>query len=157
MTTELIIEYCIYFIIIVIGILILCLMRRKNRLPNHHELKTRLEAWRQQLNDLAVLNENKPLSNFDFYKKLSKLLFQLDKLAYQTALMAEKERDMEISEISLILEGVLNVLEPYKSGKKQNDGENAALRAASENVVRAIKLTEQILLRDKAYKARKKI
>ena len=56
----------------------------------------------------------------------------------------------------MILEGVLNAIEPYKSGKKKNNGENPALRAASENVVRAIKLTEQILLRDKAYKARKK-
>ena len=40
--TQLIIEYAVYAGIIVLGLLILALLKRKNKLPNHSELKEAL-------------------------------------------------------------------------------------------------------------------
>lgn len=155
-TTELIIEYCIYFAIIVIGVLILGLIKQKNRLPSHQDLKNRLTAWRDGMTQMIENNKKASLSGFEFYKQLTKMLYKLDKIAYDTALLAEKERDMELAEISNVLGNVQEGLAPYKSGKNDDDKEQEAFDLALEGVGKAIRMTDQIILRDKTYRARRK-
>lgn len=94
------------------------------------------------------------VDQFRFYKKVSKLLYRLDKLAYDTVQLAEKERDMEIAGIATLLESAQKELAPYKTGK--GEGIQSAFSSVEAKISDAIAITEQILLRDKEYKSRKK-
>lgn len=151
---KLIFEYCFYAAVIILGLLILGLMKRKNKLPSHQELKAKLESWAEKLKTLMREEESSALTNFDFYKKVSELLYRLDKLAYDTVQLAEKERDMEIAGIAALLESAQKELAPYKTGK--SDGIQSAFSSVEAKISDAIAITEQILLRDKEYKSRKK-
>lgn len=151
---KLIFEYCFYAAVIILGLLILGLMKRKNKLPSHQELKAKLESWAEKLKTLMREEESSALTNFDFYKKVSELLYRLDKLAYDTVQLAEKERDMEIAGIAALLESAQKELAPYKTGK--SEGIQSAFSSVEAKISDAIAITEQILLRDKEYKSRKK-
>lgn len=151
---KLIFEYCFYAAVIILGLLILGLMKRKNKLPSHQELKAKLESWAEKLKTLMREEESSALTNFDFYKKVSELLYRLDKLAYDTVQLAEKERDMEIAGIAALLESAQKELAPYKTGK--GEGIQSAFSSVEAKISDAIAITEQILLRDKEYKLRKK-
>ena len=63
---KLIFEYCFYAAVIILGLLILGLMKRKNKLPSHQELKAKLESWAEKLKTLMREEESSALTNFDF-------------------------------------------------------------------------------------------
>ena len=100
--TRIIIEYVAYAAVIVVGILILLLLRRKTRLPRHRELRT-------QLHDLSAAADafrTQPPTGLKRFKALSALIYRLDKLIYVTDRMADKERDGQIAGISTLLTAV---------------------------------------------------
>ena len=55
---RLIIEYVIYAAVIVVGILILLLLRRKTRLPRHGELRGKLAAFSEDLESFRKETES---------------------------------------------------------------------------------------------------
>lgn len=155
MTTELVIQYCIYGAIIVIGILVLGLIRRKNRLPSHAELKAKISSFGQQLRTLFSLEGDASLNAFDFYKRINKLLYLLDKIILNANLISEKERDMEIASIATALENARKALAPYKIEKRVKDDPNG-MQSAILCIDEAVVILEQVLVRDKGYKTQKK-
>ena len=155
MTTELLIEYCIYAAVIVIGIVILGAIHRKGRLPGHGELKNRILAWKVAADDFLKEEETAPSGNFAYYKRLSKLLYKLDKIMFVTSTLAEKERDMEIAQAANGLQSVGQALLPYKFGKREEDTLQK-IRAAVAGVDGVLVLLDQVILRDSGYKAHRK-
>lgn len=96
---RLIIEYAIYAAIIVVGIFILALLKRADRLPKHTELKKLLLTFSD---DLKTFSKTAPsLTRYQFFRRVSKLLYRADKLEFITAQMADKERDGDIETASL--------------------------------------------------------
>ena len=146
--TRIIIEYVAYAAVIVVGILILLLLRRKTRLPRHRELRT-------QLHDLSAAADafrTQPPTGLKRFKALSALIYRLDKLIYVTDRMADKERDGQIAGISTLLTAARNELFSYRSGQRDlSDEEGLAL--AQQKIADAVELLERILLRDERLKA----
>lgn len=153
MTTDLIIQYCVYGGIIVVGIVVLGLFRRRHKLPNHAEVKTKLEALAQKLH--YFLGEDiKECSNFEFFKKLAKLIGYVDRMVYETSLLAEKERDMQIESISASLQSVRDSLCDYKYGKKERS-DASGFTACLSSVEGSVGVAQNIIARDKELKARR--
>lgn len=67
---RLVLEYLLYAAIIVVGILILLLLRRKTRLPRHKELRDQLQNLSESLEALSKTN----LSGLKSFKTISKLI-----------------------------------------------------------------------------------
>ena len=143
MTTRLVIEYAVYGGIIVLGLLVLGLMKRKNKLPNHSELRNRLFAVQSQIRSFYKEESAEPSGGYDFYK-----------LIYDTSMISEKERDVQIGNISAILEQARNEISVYKFNQKPKEDLSSILNAA-EIVDKAIAEADEILIRDKEYKERK--
>ncbi len=155
MTTELIIQYCVYGGIIVVGIVILLLMHRKNKLPNQTELKSMVVNWQNRMREFAENERKGAYSNFEFFRRLSKLLYRLEKLSYLTSRMAQKARDMELSSVAQSLESADRTLLPYKAAKDKG-GVQEAVAAALGETEKAVRTLDAVMQRESAYKARKK-
>lgn len=155
MTTELIIQYCVYGGIIVVGIVILLLMHRKNKLPNQTELKSMVVNWQNRMREFAENERKGAYSNFEFFRRLSKLLYRLEKLSYLTSRMAQKARDMELSSVAQSLESADRALLPYKAAKDKGGVQEAVATALGETE-KAVRTLDAVMQRESAYKARKK-
>lgn len=140
----LILEYAIYGVIIVAGLFVLTLLRRADKPLKHSELKKQLVSYQA---DLRALSQNADTyKSYQCFKTVSKLLYRLDKLIMQSAIMADKERDGDISAISVLLESARNSLATYKFGS-QEDG-CKGIKTALDRVTEAADILEKILLRD---------
>ena len=153
MNWDLLIEYAIYFAVIIICVLILLFIKRKNKLPGHTELKSRMENICLQLNELSQKTEQTS-REFDFFKKVSRVLYALDRLIYEATLISEKERDVQIGDISALLSRARDEVSPYKYGKKEKE-DASGFENAANTVQSAIAIADSILLRDKALRSRK--
>ena len=69
-------------------------------------------------------------------------------------MISEKERDVQIGNISAILEQARNEISVYKFNQKPKEDLSSILNAA-EIVGKAIAEADEILIRDKEYKERK--
>ena len=87
-------EYLIYAAIIVVGIFILLLIKRKTRLPNHNELNNRLRAYLNTLEQFLKNEREHPSNGYDFFRKITKFIYTTDRLAYTTNLLAARNEDM---------------------------------------------------------------
>lgn len=150
---RLALEYALYAAIIVIGLLILWMLKKKDKLPKHSELKKSLESLHGDLQSLQNAEEKTEKSRYDFFKVISKLLYRTDKLVYVTDRMAEKERDGNIDNVSDLLEGVRNDLAPYKFGGKARD-DMSGIAAAEDKLKKSVEVLERILERDDYLKSR---
>ena len=99
---ELLLNYLIYAVIIVVGILILLLLRRASRLPSHAEVKQKIAAFSAAL---AAMDESAPEHLVERLNRANKLLGDCDKLIYATSALAQKERDSDMDGVCTLLEG----------------------------------------------------
>lgn len=150
---KIILEYVIYAAVIVIGLAILWMLKQKDKLPKHSDLKKSLEALGADLRSFRGAESQSGKSRYDFFKKISKLLYRTDKLIYVTDRMAQKERDGNIDNISDLLEGARNDLAPYKFGGKARD-DMSGVSAAEEKLTKSVEVLDRILERDAYLKAR---
>ena len=144
---RLVLEYLLYAAIIVIGIFILLLLRRKTRLPRHKELRDQLQNLSESLESLSKTN----LSGLKSFKTISKLIYRTDKLIYVTDCMADKERDGQIGNISTLLGQVRNELASYKLGSRLSEDTDGT-RIAHEKAAEAVVIIERVLARDAQLK-----
>ena len=145
--TRLVLEYLFYAAIIVVGILLLIVLRRKTRLPRHGELRKQLAELSAQLEELRAAAEGAGMPRMKFLKGMSKLVYRTDKLIYVTDCMADKERDGEIANISALLSQARTELAAYKFGTRtvQDAG---GMRLAAGKLAEAEELLERVLARD---------
>lgn len=141
---ELAIQYAIYGVIIVAGLIVLTLLRRADKPLKHTELKKQLVAFQEELT--AFSQAANTYKSYQCFKAISKLLYRLNKLIMQAAVMAEKERDGDISAISVHLENARNALATYKFGCQE--AECKGIRTALEKVSASVTILEKILVRD---------
>ena len=153
-TAELLLSYGVYLAIILVGFLILMLIKQKQRLPSHTELKKRLVSLSEDLQTIIAPPEKEDDTSYNFFRRVGTLLYTADKLIYKTTLLAEKERDGGISNIALRLEKMKNSLSPYKFSAKARE-DIAGLYEAQEQLRLAIAELDTILERDSAASARK--
>lgn len=146
-----VIWYGIYAAIIVVCIVLLILMRKFGRLPRHTEFKEKLMQLSGELKALAEESEE---HRYDFFKQVSRALYSADKLQYLATLIAEKERDGDISRVAGMLERARTSLVPYKYGGKDRTQTDGILEAVSA-VSSAIATLELVIERDGAIKAGK--
>lgn len=154
MTVRLLMQYIVYLCIIVFGLLILGFIKKKNRLPSHSELKIRLEALLKKINEVIELEKENSKNKYDFFKKVTNLIYILDKLIYTAAMLAEKERIVELNSISDLLNQAKNEMVPYKFGRKGKE-DLSNLFAARDNVQKAIQIMVRVLERDTEFKGKK--
>lgn len=152
---NILIWYGIYGAVIAVCIVLLVLMRKFSRLPRHTDFENRLKELSAAINKLI---EGSPDgSRYDFFKQLSRALYNADKLQYLATLMAEKERDGDINRVANLLEKARTALHPYKYGGKDHS-ETEGLQEAAAGVSAAIATMSQVIERDgviKAHKAKK--
>ena len=148
---RLITEYLIYAAVIVVGILILLLLRRKTRLPRHTELRRQLADYARALEDFCPTAENGSLTRMKFFKAVSKLVYRADKFIYVTDRMADKERDGEIGSVSVLLGQARTELSSYKFGTRGTEDADG-IRAALSKVQESVALFDRILARDAQLK-----
>lgn len=142
-TVRLVLEYLLYAAVIVVGILILLLLRRKTRLPRHSELRAQLGALAAELSALRKADPPR----LKWLKALSRLLYNADKLIYVTDRMADKERDGEIANVSALLEQMRAELAVYRTGARAAD-DDGGLAAAQKKIAEAEELMQRVLARD---------
>ncbi len=149
---DVILEYIIYAVIIVVCVALLILIRKHNRLPRHPEFKKRIEGLLERID--ALSGEGGCEKKYDFIKQLTRALYVADKLNYTATVMAEKERDGDIGRVATALDAARNELVQYKYGRRdRTDGEGIA--AAAEKVRAAVDIMDRVIERDSAIKARK--
>lgn len=153
-TAELLLSYGVYLAVIVVGIFVLMLIKRKQRLPSHTELKKRLVSLAEELQEIIAPPADEEDSSYNFFRKVGTFLYTADKLIYKTTLLAEKERDGGISNIAMRLEKMKNSLSPYKFNAKARE-DDTGLYEAQEQLRQAIAELDTILERDSAASARK--
>lgn len=144
--TALILQYVIYAAVIVAGIVILILLKRASRLPDHAEVKNRLGVI------LSLLDKEKEDCAENAYnrvKSVAKILSKLDKLIYCTSTMARKERDGDMDNLSVMLEYARGEIAAYKLMRRD---ETYRLTSARNKLAEADELLEKIIERDAALK-----
>lgn len=149
---RLIIEYVIYAAVIVVGILILLLLRRKTRLPRHGELRGKLAAFSEDLESFRKETESGSFTRLKFMKAMSKLVYRADRFIYVTDRMADKERDGEIGSVSVLLGQARTELAAYKFGTRGMQ-DSGGIGAAQAKVAESVSLFDRILARDAQLKA----
>ena len=150
--TRLVIEYCAYAAVIVVGIAVLLLLRRAGKLPKHAELQKQIAALGEEL---AAFPADAPaLSGYAFYRRAAKLTGKADKLQRVTAEMAEKERDGDISAAAGLLESARESVAMYRFGKRERT-DTEGFSEAAEKAQAAAKILGAILTRDEGIKARR--
>ena len=150
-TLDLTLQYVFYGGLIVLGLLILWLIKHKNRLPGHADVRKKLDLLHQNIQGFIDEKNN---SGYFSFKEVTKLLYRVNKLLYQVSELAEKERDGDLGSVAISLERVSSALSPYKFRKKDND-EISGLINAEIILENAVALMDRIIERDKALKARK--
>lgn len=141
----LLLRYAVYAAIIVIGILILALLKRLTRLPKHGELKNKIAALAAELDS--------PRQNaYDRMKATAKQIYQLDKLIYASYSLAQKERDGDLDNLSVMLESARNELAAYKSVRCEGD----RLSAARAKIGDGIALLDKVIEREEHLKKKEK-
>lgn len=144
---SLILQYCIYAAIIVVGLIVLCVLRRSSKLPSHTELKRQLESLLSAIAALLSDCREKSVGTYDFFKRTSKLLYRTDRLVYVATLLSDKERDGDIGNIAIALENTRDSISPYKFRAKTQD-ELSGLYDAQGKVQGAVAIMEKIIRRD---------
>ncbi len=142
---DLALQYIVYGAIIVLCVFILALIRRRTRLPRHADVKARLDELLEKAETLSAPAENR----IEFIKRVTRVLYMTDELAYVTALLSSKERYSDLGTVSALLEQARTELAPYKYGKKES-GENDGIAAAAEKIAQAVTVMEGVLERDAA-------
>ena len=145
---RLILEYLLYAAIIVVGIFILIILRRKTRLPRHKDLREQIGALSDSLDSLGKTD----LAGLKSFKVISKLIYRTDKLIYVTDRMADKERDGQIGNISSLLGQARNELASYKVGSRLSE-DSEGIRIAHEKTAEAVVILDRILARDAQLKS----
>lgn len=144
---RLILEYLLYAAIIVVGIFVLIILRRKTRLPRHKDLREQIGALSDSLDSLGKTD----LAGLKSFKVISKLIYRTDKLIYVTDRMADKERDGQIGNISSLLGQARNELASYKVGSRLSE-DSEGIRIAHEKTAEAVAILDRILARDAQLK-----
>ena len=151
---SLILQYVIYGAIIILGIFVLMLIRKKTKLPTHQELSRRLMTLSASLDTLVQHSSDESENGYDFLRGINKHIYMTDKLIYVITLVAEKERDTGFSAIAQKLEKSKEQLQPYKlSVKAKHDLQG--LSDAKAELNGAIESLNQILDRDRELKAKR--
>ncbi len=149
---SILIQYIIYAAVIVVGIAALLLLRKAEKLPTHRKLYERMQALLEEAEafSAAVREQEEKLR---FFKRISKLLYGTDKLIHASSALARKERDMDIDNVSVLLERVRSALLPYKYGHRGKN-EPEGLACACDGLREAIAVMENVLARDDQLRAR---
>lgn len=154
MDIKLLMEYITYISMIVLGIFVLWIIKRKTKLPTYSDLRKRLEGLQEVLNLLMDSTTQSSTSGYDFVKQIAKCLYSVDKLVYTVTLMAEKERDGDLDNIAKTLEGIRNNLSPYKFKIKRKE-DLSGLMEASRLLANILTAMDMILERDKDIYAKR--
>ena len=139
---QLVVQYIVYGVIIVVSIFLLILLRKRTRLPRHTELKKKVQGL---LSDIRAIDPAEKRMNF--LKNVSGAMYKADNLSYTAAMLAEKERYADLGRLSSKLGEVRAELSPYKFGKKEacdSDG----IDAAAKKVEEALAILDGIIERD---------
>ncbi len=140
--TELLLIYIFYGVIILLGLIVLGILRKKTRPPTYETLQKRLEALSQELRALS----KPPKNGYDFFPRVVKVFHRLGKLIYDSVMLEQKERDSDMSYLTSLLEGAQQDLNPYRFEK--TSVEIAGIEAAQEKIETAIRHLEKIRKRN---------
>ena len=151
-TARLIIEYVIYTAIIVVGLFILALLRRAGRLPKHAELKKQFSSLSDDLKAFARTAAS--LTRYQFFRRVTKLLYRAEKLEFTATQISDKERDGDIGTAAIRIQNARDLLGAYKCGKRDR-ADVGGISEAADKVDEAISIMDQILARDAELKARR--
>lgn len=145
---NLVIQYGIYAVIIVVSIVALILLRKYTRLPRHSEFRKKLAALGDEIKAIDPAEKR-----MDFLKSVTRAIYNADNLAYVAAMLAEKERYADLSRISTLIEEARGELSPYKYGKKEAE-EDDGIKAAEEKIQSAIDVLDKVIERDGSINAK---
>lgn len=141
-TWNIVMQYLVYGIIIVVSIALLILLRKRTRLPRHGELKKKLTVLLDEITALKAGGKR-----MDFIKGVSRTMYKADNMAYTATMLSEKERYSDLGRIANLLESARSELFPYKYGKKEPD-DDSGLNAAADKIRQALNILDGVILRD---------
>lgn len=148
------IEYIVYAAIIIIGLLILMFIKRKNKLPGLIDLKNTLTKLKKDIEEFIDSQLTSEKTRYDYFKTVSRLVYSTDKLIYQTSMVAAKRRDSDIDSVTKLIEDGRAFLLPYKFGKTETDG-LSGMDEANGKISQAIEILDKIIERERVLKEKK--
>ncbi len=149
---KLIIEYAVYLVIVVMGILILSILKRKSGAPKYSELEKMLKDLKAGLDKFASLIEEEGCGKREFFKRASKLLYAANKAEAGATALAQKQRDSDVDAIADRLEIVREELALYKYGKRA-EGDRSGVDRATDCMDGILVSMEGIVARERGRRA----
>ena len=143
---DIVVEYVVYAVIIVVSIFLFILLNKHSSLPRHGELKKKLTALLNEINSISAGEKR-----VDFFKSISRAMYKADNLSYTAAMMAEKERYADLGKISTYIDEARAELSPYKYGKKEPE-DDEGIKAAAAKTEQAIAVLDGVIARDNKMK-----
>ena len=114
-TVSILIQYAIYILIIVVGIVVLGLIKRRQKPISHDALRKRLVNLSDNIQKAIECIKSEKYGQYDFLRMMQKLIFSADKLIYQSSILADKERDSAISNIAMAVERAKSLLMEFRA------------------------------------------
>lgn len=119
-TTELIISYAFYGGIIVLGLLVLGIIKRKSKTPSAGEIKQRLNNLSDKLDDLIEIIQKDKAGFYKIFKLVTDIVYIIDSAVINVSNAAERDRDTTYDKIRVNLEEARSCIAAYKFEKKSH-------------------------------------
>lgn len=156
---SLAIQYSVYLAVIILCIVILGLIRRKQKPLTHAELHDKLVLLSDKLTAFIKYLRGDRHGQYDFFRATQKLIYLTNKLIYHTNVLADKERDSAITNIALSIERAKNLMLDFKTSWKASGDESGAelykLSLASDQLRQAVSAINKIIERDRQLRTRR--
>lgn len=156
-TVSILIQYAIYILIIVVGIVVLGLIKRRQKPISHDDLRKRLVNLSDNIQKAIECIKSEKYGQYDFLRMMQKLIFSADKLIYQSSILADKERDSAISNIAMAVERAKSLLMEFRAEWKivETESDTEKLSEAIELIGQAVATIDRILERDRLLSLRR--
>lgn len=119
-TTELIITYIFYGAIIVIGLIVLGIIRKKSKTPANSEIKQKLSNIVEKFDALIKQIDTGNTDYYKMFRQVTNIVYRIDTAVIYVSEAAERERDTTYDKIRINLENARGYIASYKFEKKSN-------------------------------------
>lgn len=150
-----IIQYAVYFAIIVVGLIVLWLLHKKTKLPTHAALRAQMNAAAQSLEQYIKDTQEQAAGKYRLFRRANKLQAKCNKLYYYATMLAEKERDSSMGSMALILDEARDGVAAYRYSALEDEADIRCLYASLGKLREALAALDSIAERDRALLAKK--
>ena len=107
-TTELIITYIFYGAIIVIGLIVLGIIRKKSKTPANSEIKQKLSNIVEKFDALIKQIDTGNTDYYKMFRQVTNIVYRIDTAVIYVSEAAERERDTTYDKMREAISRIIN-------------------------------------------------